>query len=115
MQEDIKVEGVISMTTNSTKTMFGKPKHDYLSNIISIRSPESATGSVRELNREFFSAKTKAKRLRIARSAQLASNRALATAKRDNVSAREKTEMRKVAEIYDKAAERMFDIYGRMR
>jgi hypothetical protein len=95
--------------------MFGKPKHDYLRDIISIRSPESATGSVRELNREFFSAKTRAKRLRIARSAQLASNRALASAKRDSVSAREKTELRKVAGIYAKAAERMFEVYGRMR
>ena len=98
-----------------TKTMFGKPKHDYLRDIISIRSPESATGSVRELTREFFSAETKAKRLRIARSAQLASNRALASAKRDSVSAREKAELRKVAGIYDRVAERMFEVYGRMK
>lgn len=98
-----------------TKTMFGKAKHDYLRDIISIRSPEAATGSVRELTREFYGAKTKAKRLRIARSAQLASNRALASAKRQSVSAREKAELRKVAKIYAQAAGRMFEVYGRMK
>jgi len=97
------------------KTMFGKAKNEYLSDIISIRNPEVGIGSVRELNREFFGAKTKAKRLRIARSAQLASNRALAIAKRKSVSAGEKAEMRKVARIYDQAAKRMFEIYGRMK
>ena len=98
-----------------TKTMFGKAKHDYLRDIISIRSPESATGSVRELNREFFSAKTKAKRLRIARSAQLASNRAKAMLRRGRLSPRERGEMLVVSAIYKKAAERMFEVYGRMR
>ncbi len=97
------------------KTMFGKAKHEYLRDIISIRSPESATGSVRELTREFYEAKTKTKRLRIARSAQLASNRALASAKRTAVSAREKAELRKVAGIYAQAAKRMFEVYGRMK
>lgn len=97
------------------KTMFGKAKNKYLRDIISIRSPESATGSVRELAREFYTAETRVKRLRIARSAQLASNRALASARNKAVSAREKTELRKVAGIYANAAERMFESYGRMR
>jgi len=101
------------MPTN--KTMFGKPKHKYLRDIISIRSPEAATGSVRELTREFFQSKTKVKRLRIARAAQLAANRALASAKRQTVSPRERAELRKVARIYRDAAERMFDVYGKMR
>jgi len=95
--------------------MFGKAKHEYLRDIISIRSPESATGSVRELTREFYGAKTKVKRLRIARSAQLASNRALASAKRKSVSVIEKAELKRVAGIYAQAAERMFEIYGRMK
>jgi len=97
------------------QTMFGKAKHEYLRDIISIRSPESATGSVRELTREFYGAKTKVKRLRIARSAQLASNRALASAKRKSVSVIEKVELKRVAGIYAQAAERMFEIYGRMK
>jgi hypothetical protein len=94
--------------------MFSPAKHKYLRDIISIRSPESATGSVRELTREFYQSKTKAKRLRIARSTQLASNRALASAKRKTVSLGERTELKKVAKIYGDAAERMFEVYGRM-
>jgi len=97
------------------KTMFGKAKHKYLRDIISIRSPESATDSVCELGREFYLSKTKTKKLRIARSAQLASNRALASAKRQSVSPRERAELKKVARIYRDAAERMFEIYGRMK
>ena len=99
----------------TTPTMFGKAKNVYLRDIISIRNPEAATGSVRELTREFFSAKTKTKRLRIARSAQLASNRALASAKRGSMSVREKVEMKQVERIYAQAAERMFEVYGRMK
>jgi len=81
------------MTTPTSKTMFGKAKYGYLRDIISIRNPESATGSVRELTREFYQSKTKTKRLRIARSAQLASNRALASAKKRTVSPRERAEL----------------------
>ena len=99
------------MTTN---TMFGKPKHKYLRDIISIRTPESATGSVRELNREFNQAKTKAKKLRIARATLLASNRAKAMLSK-RLSPRERGEMLMVSAIYKKAAERMFDVYGRMK
>jgi len=103
------------VTTTANKTMFGKPKHKYLRDIISIRSPESATGSVRELTREFYQSKTKAKRLRIARSAQLASNRALASAKRQSVSPRERAELKKVARIYAQLAEKLFDSYSRLK
>ena len=97
----------------ATKTMFDKAKHKYLRDIISIRTPESAKGSVRELNREFNQSKTKAKRLRIARATQLAANRAKAMISR-RLSPRERGEMLMVSAIYRKVAERMFDIYGRM-
>ena len=97
-----------------TRTMFGKAKHGYLRDIISIRSLEAATSSVRELNREFFSAKTKAKRLRIARATQLASNRAKAMIGK-RLSPRERGEMLTVSAIYKKAADRMFEVYGRMK
>lgn len=99
----------------ATSTMFGKAKNKYLRDIISIRSPESATGSVRELNREFYSSKTKVKRLRIARATLLASNRAKAMISRRTLSPRERGEMLTVSAIYKKAAERMFESYGRMK
>jgi len=103
------------MTSPTNKTMFGKAKHEYLRDIISIRSPESATGSVRELTREFYRSKTRARKLRIARATQLVSNRALASAKRQSVSPRERGELKKVARIYRDAAGKMFDSYGRTK
>lgn len=96
------------------KTMFSKPKNQYLSDMISLRNPSSAKGSVRELEREFRTAKTSTKKLRVARAAMLASNRARAMISK-RLSPRERGEMLMVSAIYKKAAERMFDVYGRMR
>lgn len=91
------------------KTMFGKPKFAYLSNIISLRNPLAAKGSVKELRREFDQAKTRPKRLRIARATQLASNRAGAMLERRDLSSREQREYQEVRDIYNIAAKRMFN------
>jgi len=93
------------------KTMFVKPKYDYLSNIISLRNPLAARGSVKELQREFDQAKTGAKRLRIARATQLASNRSGAMLGRRNLSSLERQQYRKIRDIYDDVAKRMFKKY----
>lgn len=92
-------------------TMFGPAKHKYLRDMISIRNAPAANGSVVELYREFSTAKTKPKKLRIMRAAVLAGNRAMVSAKRVGVSAREKTELRRVADIYGIAASRMRKMY----
>jgi len=93
------------------KTMFVKPKYDYLSNIISLRNPSAARGSVKELRREFDQAKTRAKRLRIARATQLAANRAGAMLERRNLSTLECQQYRKIRGIYNDVAKRMFKKY----
>ena len=94
----------------TTSTMFGEAKNKYLQNMISIRNPSAAKGSVRELQREFRGAKTHAKRLRIAGATMLAANRADASAKRKDISAREKAELGTVANIYRRASKGMFSI-----
>jgi len=48
---------------------------------------------------------TRAKKLRIARVAQNASNRAYATTKRKKLSAKERREYRQIGKIYDDLAE----------
>ncbi len=90
------------------KTMFGPAKHKYLRDMISLRNPWAAMGSIRELSNEFRSAKTRAKRLRIARAAQLASNRASASAKKRNLSVTEKGQYREIANLYAGAAKVLF-------
>lgn len=95
-------------------TMFGPARNKYLRDIITLQNPSAARGAVRELNREFDDAATKTKKLRIARAAQLASNRAKASAKRKGLSVRERRQMKEIGEIYDRAAERMFRTYSRL-
>ena len=95
----------------ATKTMFGKAKYDYLRNIITISNPSAAEGAIKTLMREFRSAATRDKKLRIARATQLAANRAEAIQKRKGISGREITEMKSVARIYNDAAKKMFRLY----
>jgi len=90
------------------KTMFVPTKHKYLGDMISLRNPSAARGSVKELQREFDGAKTKTKKLRIARATQLAANRARASVKRSNLSRREQNEYWAMVKIYDLAAHKMF-------
>ncbi len=92
----------------SASTMFGPAKHKYLRDMISLRNPQAAMGSIRELSNEFRSAKTHVKRLRIARATQLASNRASASAKKRNLSVAEKGQYRGIANLYAGAAKAFF-------
>lgn len=97
------------------KTLFSKPKNQYLSNIISLSSPTAARVSVTKLVREFEGAATGAKRLRIARATQLAANRATVMLKQTNLSAKERKEFIAIFTIYKVAAVRMFREYGRSK
>jgi len=99
------------LPSGKTKTMFGKPRYSYLSEMISLRNPSSARGSVRELKKEFDDADTSAKKLRIARATQLAANRAGATRKRKGLSRIEKGEYGQISDIYNKAAKVLFRKY----
>jgi len=72
--------------------------------IVSLKDPTEAKESVKELYREFHSAKTHAKKLRVSRVTTYASNRAYASAKRKNISAKEKEEFRQIGNIYHNLA-----------
>lgn len=93
------------------KTMFGPTKHKYLGDMISLRNPAAARGSIRELKKEFSGASTPKKKLRIARATQLASNRAKVMSKNMRLSAGERAEAREMAKLYRDTASRMFKQY----
>lgn len=97
--------------TKKPATMFGPAKYRNLSEMVSLRNPSAARGSVRELRKAFDSAATKDKKLRIARATQLAANRAAASANRGNLSAGERKQYREIAGIYGRAATAMFRRY----
>jgi len=90
------------------RSMFYSPaRHKYLGEIVTFKNPSAARGAARELLRLFKSARTRAKKLRIKRAAILAANRARASAKRKNLSSRERKELREIARIYEQAAKKM--------
>jgi len=93
-------------------TLFKKPKYDKYSKIVSFKNPTEARKSATELRKEFNSAKTHSKKLRIARVAQYASNRAYATLKRKKLSAKERKEYREIGKIYDDLADSLFKKLG---
>jgi len=68
--------------------------------MIKIDSVASAEQSVRDLTREFRSAQSRTKRVRIIQYATLAANRCIASANRKNLFSKEKRELKAVAEVY---------------
>ena len=93
-----------SRKSRRAKTMFySPPRHRDLGEIVSISSPSSARASARVLLRMAEEAKTRRRKVTIKRAMVLAANRAEAAAKKRNLSAREKQEMREVAKIYRRA------------
>jgi len=93
--------------TKRGRGLFKPPRWKYLAQIITFENPEAARGAVKELLREFRQAKTRAKKRRIKQATIYAANRARASAKRKNLSPRERRELLQIARIYERAARRM--------
>jgi len=74
------------------KTIFFRPKHKKLANIISIESPAAFRASIRKLKRMGLGATEK-------RALVLAQNRAKAMLKKRNLSAKERRELQAIARI----------------
>lgn len=98
----------------SKKTMFGEPKYAYLAEIISLRNPKEASGSVKKLLKEFEQSVSMDKMVRIYRAAVLASNRAKAQMARRGISRKERSEFYEISEIYQKAADKMRKKYRKI-
>jgi len=88
-------------------SLFGRARHRKYAEIVSFRTIGEARESARRLLREFKSAKTRDKAVRVKRVAVLAANRAEAAARRRNLSKRERHQLRRIAEVYRRVADRM--------
>ena len=94
-----------------------EPKHPWIAKNISLKSPSQAKKGaerlLKALKRGMYKRlKIGQKRaLAIARGLQQAANRAKASAKKKDLSKREKQQLRKISKILDKAAEKAFKIY----
>ncbi len=91
--------------------LFAPARYKYLADIISFRDPDQARGAAKEVLRSIRQSKRRDKALREARALQMAANRARASAKRRNLSSRERRELREIAKIYDEAADEAWEIY----
>ncbi len=89
------------------RSLFGPARHPKYAKIVKFTTIKDARESARRLLREFKSAKTRDKAVRVKRVTVLAANRAEAAAKRRKLSKRERHQLRRIAEVYRKAADRM--------
>jgi len=84
-----------------------KPKHKKYAEMISFKNPTQARISARKLRKEFREAKQNAKKRRVARATQKASNRAKASTKRKKLSTDERKQFKEIGKIYDTTAKSM--------
>jgi len=103
--------------TKSKGGLFKPAKHKWLADIITFKTPKAARRAAKRLinalkRRRIGKMKIGRKRaLTIAKALQYASSRAEASVKRENLSLKEKKELRKISEIYDKASDKAYRIY----
>jgi len=97
--------------------LFKPPKHKWLAKIITFKDPDSAEEAAEKLVKGLERGRIGKRRvgkktaLTIARSLNYAANRAEASAKRKNLSKKEREELKEIAEIYREAANEAFEIY----
>ena len=87
------------------------PKHKKYAEMVSFKNPTQARISARKLRKEFREAKQNAKKQRIARATQDASNRAKASGKRKKLSIDERKQFKEIGRIYDTTAKSMWEKY----
>ena len=83
-----------------TNTLFFKPKHKWLANIISIETPAKAKVSVKELSKLWSHNKSRSFRVLLIRSVVLTINRVRALLNKSGLSSKEKRELKSVWKIY---------------
>jgi len=97
--------------------LFKPPRHKWIADIVTFESPgkarKAAKRLVNGLKRGRIGKRKIGKKtaLTICRALQYAANRARASAKRKNLSPKERRELLSTSKIYDKAADRAFEIY----
>lgn len=89
------------------RSMFFDPRYKKYADMVRLRTPEEAEGSVRMLLEEFNTAETREKKLRVKRVTINAANRAEAAGKRKDLSQKEREEFKEIHKLYREAADEM--------
>ena len=83
-----------------SNTLFFKPKHKWLANIISIETPAKAKTSVKELSKLWNHNKSRRFRVLLIRSVVLSMNRVRALLNKSGLSSKERREFRIIWRVY---------------
>ena len=100
-------------------SLFKPPRHKWIADIVTFENPEKARVAARKLVNYIKMGRKgdlrigQARALAIVRALNYSANRARASAKRKNLSAKERKELREIARIYRRAYERAAKIYER--
>jgi len=94
--------------------VYAAPRYSKYSEIVTYESPEKAKVAVKKLEKEFNSAKTNAKRRRVAKVVQLAETRAKVSIRQKNFKPETKKRYKEVSEIYSSLAEELWDKYAKI-
>lgn len=81
---------------------YEKPRHEWIAKIVTFESQKAAREAARKLLKRAEKARRRTKAV-IKKALVLAANRAEASAKRKNLSPRERRKLKKIAEIYRNA------------
>jgi hypothetical protein len=98
-------------------SLFKPPRHKWIADIVSFTTPKEAREAARKLIRILERGRHgrlrigRERALEIVRALYYASNRARASARRHNLSRKEKHELHEIARIYRRAAEKADRIY----
>ena len=99
---------VVAMATKRRRSLFySPPRLKKLAGIVRNDSVSAAEDAARKLLQMFREAKRRSTKVTIKRAVVLAANRAMAAARRRNLSPKEKIELRRVAQVYYEAAAKM--------
>jgi len=103
----------IKLDKSHKRSLFKKPKHKKYAEMISFKNPTQARISARKLRKEFREAKQNAKKRRVARATQYASNRAKAITKRKKLSVDERKQYKEIGKIYGNLANTFWERYNK--
>lgn len=99
--------------------LFASPRHKWIAKIITFEDPGRARRAADTLLTSLQRGKYRRLRigprraLSIARALQYAANRARASAKRRNLTKKERRELERISKIYDRAADKAWKIYDK--
>lgn len=96
-------------------TLFKEAKYKKYNKIVSFRSISEAEESVSILESEFKDAKTKSKKLRVARVTQFSANKVRVMARKKDLKTETRNRYKKISRMYGKSAIQMWKEYRRMK